>query len=107
MPEKYLFGRRPLLPLCCKKVSIVVGEPMTFDIPKLHCTAQEFVKRSYNEENLVLASSSNKSSPSGLKVEDRVSRWLYSHVADQIRIAMQDVLCRAKILKKKMESQQT
>jgi hypothetical protein len=28
-------------------------------------------------------------------------------VADQIRIAMQDVLCRAKILKKKMESQQT
>lgn len=35
MPEEYMFGRRPLIPLCFKRISIVVGEPMHFDIPHL------------------------------------------------------------------------
>ena len=105
MPEKYLFERRPLLPLCFKNITIVVGKPMSFDIPTLRHTAQEFVKMSYDGENPLFPATSG--SPSDLKhglVEDRASLWLYAHVADQIRIAMQDVLCQAKILNKKMSS---
>mgnify|MGYP006889235041 CR=1 FL=1 len=78
---------------------------MSFDIPTLRHTAQEFVKKSYDGENPLSLGTSG--SPSNLKdslVEDRVSLWLYAHVADQIRIAMQDVLCQAKILNKKMSS---
>lgn len=35
MPENYMFGRRPPLPLRNKDIRIVVGEPIVFDIPKL------------------------------------------------------------------------
>ncbi|KAE8637402.1 hypothetical protein CSA_023379 [Cucumis sativus] len=35
MPENSLFGRRPPVPLCCKKIEIIVGEPIQFDIPSM------------------------------------------------------------------------
>ncbi|KAH9725117.1 Tafazzin family protein [Citrus sinensis] len=35
MPENFLFGRRPPVPLFNKRISIVVGEPIEFDIPKM------------------------------------------------------------------------
>ncbi|KAM7253011.1 hypothetical protein ACFE04_025629 [Oxalis oulophora] len=35
MPETYFLGKRPPIPLCGKKINIIVGEPVEFDIPKL------------------------------------------------------------------------
>lgn len=34
-PENYLFGKRPPIPLFMKRISIVVGEPMVFDMAQL------------------------------------------------------------------------
>ncbi|CAH1433347.1 unnamed protein product [Lactuca virosa] len=39
MPENYIFGKRPLIPLWKKDIKIIVGEPIEFDIPKLKQTA--------------------------------------------------------------------
>ncbi|KAG8662943.1 N-acylphosphatidylethanolamine synthase isoform X2 [Manihot esculenta] len=35
MPENYWFGKRPLFPLCNKRINIVVGEPIEFDLPTM------------------------------------------------------------------------
>jgi monolysocardiolipin acyltransferase len=35
LPENYWRGRRPLVPLWMKHISIVVGEPIQFDVPGL------------------------------------------------------------------------
>lgn len=40
MPEKYLFGRRPIIPLWSKHIKIVVGEPIEFDLPDLRQRAK-------------------------------------------------------------------
>lgn len=34
-----MFGRRPLVPLFNKKIRIIVGEPIEFDLPKMTQTA--------------------------------------------------------------------
>lgn len=39
MPENYIFGKRPPIPLWKKDIKIIVGEPIEFDIPKLKQTA--------------------------------------------------------------------
>nr|CAB3486088.1 unnamed protein product [Digitaria exilis] len=35
MPEELFFGRRPPVPLCSKKIDIIVGEPIEFDMARL------------------------------------------------------------------------
>eukprot|EP00850_Spirogloea_muscicola_P025466 SM003188S11883 [mRNA] locus=s3188:130:1399:+ [translate_table: standard] len=45
MPEKHLFGRRALVPLPGKHVTVVVGEPLHFDVPLLRQQAAEAVAR--------------------------------------------------------------
>lgn len=39
-PEKYCFGKRPPFPLFMKDISIVVGEPMVFDMTHLKLQAK-------------------------------------------------------------------
>lgn len=107
MPENYRFGRRPLLPLCFRNISIVVGEPMLFDIPSLKRTAEEAVRKvhCYQHENSPPLEFSNSIAPVAKHPlpEDKVLRWLYSHVSEQIRTAMQDIFLKAKSLNKEME----
>eukprot|EP00897_Mesotaenium_endlicherianum_P010947 jgi/Mesen1/9881/ME000070S09162 len=43
MPEQHWFGRRALVPLWFKNISLVVGEPIQFDIPALRKKAEEAV----------------------------------------------------------------
>ncbi|KAL6528927.1 hypothetical protein OROMI_028813 [Orobanche minor] len=35
MPEKFMFGKKPPVPLCNKDIRIVIGERIALDIPKL------------------------------------------------------------------------
>ncbi|KAI5082904.1 hypothetical protein GOP47_0002647 [Adiantum capillus-veneris] len=106
MPENYLFGRRPLLPLWSKNISIVVGEPIQFDLRSLRQTAEEAVRRVYStqhDESPPLPELPCKSALGGLP-EDRVVQWLYSHMSDHIRIVMQELVIKAKALNNKMDS---
>lgn len=108
MPENYMFGRRPLLPLWFKNISIVVGEPMQFDIPSLRQTAEEAVRRVYctQHDGLPLPELAKNIAPLGEchLPEDKVLHWLYSHMSDQIRTVMQDLFFKAKALNSKMDS---
>lgn len=85
MPEEYIFGRRPPFPLCNKKISIVVGQPMEFDLPVLR----------------QMASLSMPECPSGQgpKSDETAQRYLYSTISDQIRTAMEKLrsFCRAEM----------
>eukprot|EP00250_Pteridium_aquilinum_P008521 c18011_g1_i1 orf=28-807(+) len=108
MPENYWYGRRPLLPLWFKNISIVVGEPMQFDIPSLRQAAEEAVRRVYSThyEGSPLPELSNTVAPvAGCPLlEDKVLHWLYSNISDQIRTVMQDLVFKAKALNSKMDS---
>lgn len=46
MPEDWWKGRRPPLPLINKKVDILIGEPMQFDIPRLKDVAFNWARAS-------------------------------------------------------------
>ncbi|MCO5549146.1 hypothetical protein L7F22_002612 [Adiantum nelumboides] len=106
MPENYLFGRRPLLPLWFKNISIVVGEPMQFDMPSLRQTAEEGVRRVYftqHHESSSFPEFPCESVACDLP-EDKVLHWLYSLMSDQIRTVMQELSIKAKALSNKMDS---
>ena len=59
MPEDYRNGRRPILPLWNKKVTIVVGEPMQFDIPALKQMAPDWARALLSHPGLNKASDSS------------------------------------------------
>lgn len=63
MPEDYRNGRRPILPLWNKKVTIVVGEPMQFDIPALKQMAPDRALLSHPGWNKASDSSSDGKAP--------------------------------------------
>lgn len=46
LPENYWRGRRPLVPLWMKHISIVVGEPIQFDVPGLKRAAHDWARAS-------------------------------------------------------------
>lgn len=46
IPENYWNGRRPLIPLWNKRISLVVGEPMQFDVPGLKKMAYDWSRGS-------------------------------------------------------------
>lgn len=83
MPENYLFGRRPLVPLCCKKIEIIVGEPIQFDLPSM--------------KQMAISMSRNWSSPllgwpatgEPTRLDEAAQRFLYGHISDQIRGVME------------------
>ncbi|CAI9110378.1 OLC1v1010387C2 [Oldenlandia corymbosa var. corymbosa] len=82
MPEKYMFDRRPLVPLWGKDIDIVVGEPIEFDVPKLKEMA---ISESRNPSHSGATWRTLK--PCGL--DEAAQRHLYSTISEQIRIVME------------------
>ncbi|XP_024536046.1 N-acylphosphatidylethanolamine synthase [Selaginella moellendorffii] len=101
MPEKYMFGRRPLLPLAGKKITIVVGEPMEFDMASLRDTAMKFSASSpspfplsCNAFKMDLAA--RRPGPKHLvALDDNSLGWLYSHITQQIQAAVEELRWQA------------
>ncbi|EPS71039.1 hypothetical protein M569_03719, partial [Genlisea aurea] len=86
MPENYMLGRRPLFPLTGKDISIIIGEPILFDVPKMKHAAVE--------------TSRNSSYPShgwprtACGLDEAAQVCLYTTISDQIRGTMEK-LCHA------------
>ena len=83
MPEEFLFGRRPPVPLCNKKISIIVGDPIEFDLPKMRQTAISL------SHNFSLPSLGWPSTPDGL--DEAAQRCLYSAISEKIQTAMESL----------------
>jgi monolysocardiolipin acyltransferase len=92
MPENFMFGKRPPFPLCRKKISIIVGEPIEFDISELKKTAISTAK-----DSSILESDYKEwpnTTPCGL---NRVAqRILYTGISDQIRTVMEQLRVSSK-----------
>ncbi|WCJ32867.1 Phospholipid/glycerol acyltransferase family protein [Euphorbia peplus] len=86
MPEKYWFGRRPLLPLCNKTINIVVGEPIEFDLPKMRQTAISMSR------NLPFSS---KGWPivSHYDLDEAAQICLYTAISEKIQNVMERLRC--------------
>jgi monolysocardiolipin acyltransferase len=104
MPEKHWFGRRPLLPLCLKNINIVVGEPMEFDLSTLQRRAESEsrVLRASGDEYIEGNKGHLDSSgwPTGLckGLDEIAQKWLFVHLSDHIRNAMQKLCVKARSL---------
>ncbi|XAR58094.1 1-acylglycerophosphocholine O-acyltransferase [Bertholletia excelsa] len=83
MPENYLFGRKPPIPLCNKNINIIVGDPIEFDLPKLRETAISISKD--------LHSSRRSGWPTipQYGLNEAAQKCLYSNISNQIWIAME------------------
>lgn len=84
MPEKYLFGRRPPLPLCNKKIKIVVGDPIEFDLPKLTGMA---LYTSKSEDS----SSSSFGWPTYCGLNEVAQKHLYSSISERMRTVLENL----------------
>lgn len=73
-----MFGRRPPFPLCRRDISIYIGEPIVFDIPKLKQKAEEMSRRDSS-----LPHSGWPHTSCGL--DESAQRCLYATMSDQIR----------------------
>ncbi|KAL1288713.1 hypothetical protein AAHE18_20G004000 [Arachis hypogaea] len=92
MPENYMFGRRPPVPLCNKKIDIIIGDPVQFDLPAMRQTAIS------ESRNAKFPTSGWPSTPDGL--DEAAQKCLYSAISEQIRAAMDRLRSfRKKILK--------
>ncbi|XP_062113689.1 N-acylphosphatidylethanolamine synthase-like isoform X1 [Humulus lupulus] len=83
MPEKFLFGRRPPAPLCNKKISIIVGEPIDFDLPNMRKIA---ISMSRNFSHPLLGW---PNTPDGL--DEPAQRSLYSAISEKIRTSLESL----------------
>ncbi|MED6136314.1 hypothetical protein PIB30_054901 [Stylosanthes scabra] len=81
MPENYMFGRRPPVPLCNKKIDIIIGDPIEFDLPAMR---QMAISESHNAK---FPTSGWLSTPDGL--DEAAQKCLYSAISEQIRAAME------------------
>ncbi|POO00340.1 Tafazzin [Trema orientale] len=77
------YGRRPLLPFCNKKISIIVGEPIELDLPKMRKMAISL------SHNVSLPSLGWPNTPDGLNEE--AQKHLYSAISEKIRTAMESL----------------
>ncbi|KAK9109592.1 hypothetical protein Sjap_017652 [Stephania japonica] len=78
MPEKFFFDRRPPIPLWGKKISIIIGEPIELNLPKLRQTAKAMPRGPLSQ---VLGWP--PTSPHGL--DEAAQRWLYTTISDKIQ----------------------
>lgn len=92
MPEKSFFGRRPPLPLCKKKIDVVVGEPMEFDLVELRQAARS-IPQELNHHSYGWPTTEH-----GL--DEAAQRWLYMYISNQIQSAMESLRCFAVSLRK-------
>ncbi|KAK6928760.1 Phospholipid/glycerol acyltransferase [Dillenia turbinata] len=81
MPENYLFGRRPPFPLCNRKIKIVIGDPLEFDLPKLKHAAMTLSR------GLRFSPTGWPSSSEGL--DEAAQRCLYLAISDKIQFSME------------------
>lgn len=84
MPENFMFGRRPPVPLFNKRISIVVGEPIEFDIPKMRQMAMSMPR-----DTLLPSIGWPSTSPCGL--DEVAQRCLYSSISDKIQTVMESL----------------
>ncbi|KAK9069389.1 hypothetical protein SSX86_011292 [Deinandra increscens subsp. villosa] len=92
MPEKYLFGRRPPIPLWNKNIKIIVGEPIEFNISELKQTA---IFKSRNS-----SASSNEGWPPFGPLDEAAQRCLYIDISERIRCVMEKL--RVSVMKSKV-----
>ncbi|GER47025.1 phospholipid/glycerol acyltransferase family protein [Striga asiatica] len=81
MPEKFMFGKKPPVPLCKKDISILIGEPLSFDVNKLK---QKAIKMS---RDLSYPHQGWPTTICGL--DEAAQRYLYASISEQIRGAME------------------
>ncbi|KAI3725748.1 hypothetical protein L1987_65540 [Smallanthus sonchifolius] len=81
MPEKYIFDRRPPVPLWNKDIKIIVGEPIQFDIAKLKQTA---IVTSRNSSSF-----SKEGWPPLGALDEAAQRYLYIDISERIRSVME------------------
>ncbi|XP_062113683.1 N-acylphosphatidylethanolamine synthase-like [Humulus lupulus] len=84
MPQSAPYGRRPLLPLSNKNISISVGEPIEFDLPKMRQMATS-LSHSISLNPLL----GWPSTPDGL--DEAAQRYLYSTISEKIQTAMESL----------------
>lgn len=82
MPEELFFGRRPPVPLCSKKIDIIVGEPIEFDMARLKQEASMAPHDSASESK-----GWPTITPDGL--DESAQRWLYQKMSDKIQSVME------------------
>nr|XP_043629380.1 N-acylphosphatidylethanolamine synthase [Erigeron canadensis] len=83
MPERYIFNRRPPLPLWNKDIKITVGEPIEFDIVKLK---QKALSTSKN-----LPSFTSKGWPRLGPLDEAAQRYLYIDISERIQTIMESL----------------
>lgn len=84
MPENFMFGRRPPFPLCNKRINIVVGEPIKFDLPKMRQMAI-----SMSRDPCPCSIGWPGSDPHGL--DEAARRYLYSSISEKIQNIMESI----------------
>ncbi|CAO2044139.1 unnamed protein product [Urochloa humidicola] len=89
MPENLFFGRRPPVPLWGKKIDIIIGDPIEFDMASLKQEASAVPHDSSSERKgwPVIT-------PDGL--DEAAQRWLYQKMSDKIQSVMEKL--RKKLL---------
>ncbi|KAI3784394.1 hypothetical protein L1987_43493 [Smallanthus sonchifolius] len=83
MPENYIFGRRPPVPLWNKDIKIIVGEPIEFDIAKLKQTA---IITSRNSSSF-----SKEGWPPLGALDEVAQRYIYIDISERIRSVMENL----------------
>ncbi|KAG8499141.1 hypothetical protein CXB51_005545 [Gossypium anomalum] len=95
MPEKFFLDRRPPFPLCNKKIKIMIGQPLEFDIPKMRQLA---ISNSLGDH--LFSSTTSKGWPvissHGLDLDEAAQRCLYSTISQQIQTVMEELRSSAK-----------
>uniref|UniRef100_A0A7C8YUZ7 Tafazzin family protein n=1 Tax=Opuntia streptacantha TaxID=393608 RepID=A0A7C8YUZ7_OPUST len=84
MPEDYMFGRRPPVPLINRNINIIIGQPIEFDLPGLMEIA---ASKSHDQSSPKLGWPSL--SPHGL--DETAQKHLYSTISEKIRIIMESL----------------
>ncbi|KAB2040912.1 hypothetical protein ES319_D02G115200v1 [Gossypium barbadense] len=95
MPEKFFLDRRPPFPLCNKKIKIMIGQPLEFDIPKMRQVA---ISKSRGDH--LFSSTTSRGWPvissHGLDLDEAAQRCLYSTISQQIQTVMEELRSLAK-----------
>ncbi|XP_012472729.1 N-acylphosphatidylethanolamine synthase isoform X1 [Gossypium raimondii] len=90
MPEKFFLDRRPPFPLCNKKIKIMIGQPLEFDIPKLTELAI-----SKSSGDVFSSTTTSRGWPVisffGLDLDEAAQRYLYSSISEEIQSAMEEL----------------
>ncbi|TYH56194.1 hypothetical protein ES332_D08G001100v1 [Gossypium tomentosum] len=90
MPEKFFLDRRPPFPLCNKKIKIMIGQPLEFDIPKMTELAI-----SKSSGDVFSSTTTSRGWPVisfyGLDLDEAAQRYLYSSISEEIQSAMEEL----------------